>query len=158
MVHLECWSEFWNSGVCLANIPVRKSISWPLNSSNIPINTIRILVDWLSIQKFRWLSNSSRLKWPQNSFEILQGFWSDIFLKIKWPRNSYEILQGWSEFWLSAVVSNNSDDYEILQELDDNRILVKFFWDLIRIFEEVDDHGILMKFSKDFYQNFGCQS
>ena len=88
----------------------------------------RILVDWLSIQKFRWLSNSSRLRWPQNSFEILQGFWSDIFLKIKWPRNSYEILQGfWSEFWLSAIVSNNSDDYEILQELDDNRILVKFF-------------------------------
>ena len=117
----------------------------------------RILVDWLSIQKFRWLSNSSRLRWPQNSFEILQGFWSDIFLKIKWPRNSYEILQGfWSEFWLSAIVSNNSDDYEILQELDDNRILVKF-WDLIRIFEDIDDHGILMKFSKDFYQNFGDQ-
>ena len=41
---------------------------------------------------------------------------------------------------------------EILQELDDNRILAKFFWDLIRIFEEIDDHGILMKFSKDFYQ------
>ena len=41
---------------------------------------------------------------------------------------------------------------EILQELDDNRILAKFFWDLIRIFEEIDDHGILMKFSKDFDQ------
>ena len=94
----------------------------------------RILVDWLSIQKFRWLSNSSQLRWPQNYFEILQGFWSDIFLKIKWPRNSYEILQGfWSEFWLSAIVSNNSDDYEILQELDDHGIFVKFFQDLIRI-------------------------
>ena len=117
------------------------------------IEFFRILVDWLSIQKFRWMSNSSRLRWPQNSSEILQGFWSDIFLKIEWPRNSYEILQGfWSEFWLSAIVSNNSDDYEILQELDDNRILAKFFWDLIRIFEEIDDHGILMKFSKDFYQ------
>ena len=108
---------------------------------------------WLCIQKFRWISNSSTLRWPQNSFEFLQRFWSDNFLKIKWPRNCYEILQGfWSEFWLSAIVSNNSDDYEILQELDDNRILAKFFWDLIRIFEEIDDHGILMKFSKDFYQ------
>ena len=47
---------------------------------------------------------------------------------------------------------------EILQELDDNRILVKLFWDLIRIFEEIDDHGILMKFSKNIYQNFGGQS
>ena len=47
---------------------------------------------------------------------------------------------------------------EILQELDDNRILVKFVWDLIRIFEEIDDHGILMKFSKNIYQNFGGQS
>ena len=75
----------------------------------------------------------------------------DHGILMKW--NSYEILQGfWSEFWLSAIVSNNSDDYEILQELDDNRILAKFFWDLIRIFEEIDDHGILMKFSKDFYQ------
>ena len=70
-----------------------------------------------------------------------------------------EFFQGFcSEFWLSAIVSNNSDDYEILQELDDSRILVKCFWDLIRIFEEIDDHGILMKFSKDFYQNFGGQS
>ena len=80
-------------------------------------------------QQFRWLLNPSKIRWLWNSFEILQGFWSDIFLKIKWPRNCYEILQGfWSEFWLSAIVSNNSDDYEILQELDDNRILVKFFW------------------------------
>ena len=46
---------------------------------------------------------------------------------------------------------------EILQELDDNRILVKFFLDLIRIFQEVDDHRILMKFFKDFYQNSGGQ-
>ena len=79
-----------------------------------------------------------------------------ISSRIRWPRNSCEIL--WSELCLSAIVSNNSDDYEILQELDDNRILAKFFWDLIRIFEEIDDHGILMKFSKDFYQNSGGQS
>ena len=44
---------------------------------------------------------------------------------------------------------------EILQELDDNRILAKFFWDLIRIFEEIDDHGILMKWnSYEILQGF----
>ena len=45
----------------------------------------------------------------------------------RWPRNSHEILQGFlSEFWWPALVSNNSDDYQILQELDDHRILMKF--------------------------------
>ena len=69
-----------------------------------------------------------------------------------------EFFQGFcSEFWLSAIVSN-SDDYEILQELDDHRIVVKFFWELIRILQEIDDHKILMKFFKDFYQNSGGQS
>ena len=34
------------------------------------------------------------------------------------------ILQGFlSEFWLPALVSNNSDDYRILQELGDREIL-----------------------------------
>ena len=61
--------------------------------------------------------------------------WSEFFSKIRWPRNSYEILQEfWSEFWWQALVSNNSDDYQILQE--------------------IDDHGILMK---DFDPNSGCQ-
>ena len=56
------------------------------------------------------------------------------------------------------MVSNNSDDYEILQELDDHRILVKFFQDFNRkIFQELDDHRIHMKFFKDFDQNSGCQ-
>ena len=45
----------------------------------------------------------------------------------------------------------------ILKELDDHRILDKFFQDLIRIFQEVDDHRILMKFFKDFYQNSSGQ-
>ena len=114
------WSEFSNRWLLddywIFYQYANKKIRWPLNSSNIDDQRILILdfclnsssteFLWnLSIQKFRWLSNSSRLRWPQNSFEILQGFWSDIFLKIKWPRNSYEILQGfWSEFWLSAVV------------------------------------------------------
>ena len=30
------------------------------------------------------------------------------------------------EFWLLVLVSNNSDDYRILQELDDHRIHMKF--------------------------------
>ena len=34
--------------------------------------------------------------------------------------------QSSSEFWKLAAVSNNSDDYRILQELDDHRILMKF--------------------------------
>ena len=60
--------------------------------------------------------------------------WSEFSSKIRWLRNFYEILQGfWSEFWWPALVSNNSDDYWILQELDDHGILVKFFQDLIRI-------------------------
>ena len=53
-----------------------------------------------------------------------------------------------TEFWLSAIVSNNSDNYEIIQELEDHRILVKFFQDLIRILQEIDDCGILMKFPR----------
>ena len=56
-----------------------------------------------------------------------------------------------------ALLANNSDDYRILQELYDHRILVKFVLDLIRILQEIDDHGILMKFFKDFYQNSGGQ-
>ena len=31
----------------------------------------------LSIQPFRWLWNSSRIRWPQNSHIIFQGFWSE---------------------------------------------------------------------------------
>ena len=86
--------------------------------------------------------------------------WSELFSRIRWPRNSYGILQRfWSEFLLSAIVSNDSDDYEILlKESDDHRIFVKFFHDLIRVFREIDDHGILMKFFKGFYQNSGGQS
>ena len=47
---------------------------------------------------------------------------------------------------------------EILQELDDYGILVKFFQDFNQnYFQELDDHRILMKFFKDFDQNSGCQ-
>jgi hypothetical protein len=51
---------------------------------------------------------------------------------------------------------NNSDDYEILQELDDHGIVVKFFLDLIITLQEIlknisirklDKYGILVKLS-----------
>ena len=121
-----------------------KEFLWILwNSSRV---SSRILVASLSIQQFKWLSNSSKAKWPQIFYKILLGFWSEFYSlnqKIRWQWNSYEILKDFDQIYL--------------QELDDNRILVKFFRDLIRIFQEIDDHGILMKFSKDFYQNFGDQ-
>ena len=77
--------------------------------------------------------------------------------KIRWPRNSYEILQEFrSKFWWQALVSNNSNDYQILQEIDDHGILMKFQDNFDQnSFQEIDDYGILMKFFKDFYQNSG---
>ena len=35
---------------------------------------VRILVASLSFQSFKWLLSSWRIRWPQNSCEILQGF------------------------------------------------------------------------------------
>ena len=106
--------------------------------------------------------SDQKSRWPQNSCEIPKGFWSELFSRIRWPRNCYRILQGfWLQFWWPALLSDNSDDYRILQELDDHWILAKFLetrWHLIRIFQEIDDHGILVKFFKDFYQNSGDQS
>ena len=82
--------------------------------------------------------------------------------KIRWPQNSCEIPKRfWLQFWWPALLSDFSDDYQILQELDDHWIVAKFLeirWYLIRIFQEIDDHGILVKFFKDFYQNSGDQS
>ena len=62
---------------------------------------------------------------------ILVKFFKDLITsRIRWLRNSYEILQGFrAEFWLPALVSNNSDDYRILQKLDDLRILIKLSLD-----------------------------
>ena len=50
-----------------------KEFLW--NSSRI---SSRILVASLSIQQFKWLSNSSKAKWPQNFYKILLGFWSEF--------------------------------------------------------------------------------
>ena len=55
---------------------------------------------------------------------------------IRFIFKNYDILQGFrSEFWLPALVSNNSDDNEIFQELDDYRIIMKFSKNLIKILE-----------------------
>jgi hypothetical protein len=103
-----------------------QKIRWPLNSSNISI-------------QFRWQLNSSRVRWSWlddhgTLMKFLKGFWSEFLSRIRWPQNSCEIFQGFrSEFWWPAFVYNNSDDYEILQELDDHRILTKFSSNLIRI-------------------------
>jgi hypothetical protein len=121
-----------------------------------------------------WLSNSLKIRCPLSSCEILTGFdqnssrnpdqysdqkirwprksYQNYFERIRWPRNSCEILQEfWSEFWWPALVSRNSDDYRILQKLDDHGIFVKFFQDLIRILQVWDYHGILQKFWSEFW-------
>ena len=49
-------------------------------------------------------------------------------------------------------------DQNSFQELDDHRILMKFFQDFNQnYFQELDDQRILIKFFKDFDQNSGCQ-
>ena len=52
-----------------------------------------------------------------------------------------------------ALLANNSDDYRILQELYDIRILVKFVLGLFRIIQEIDDNGIIVKIFIEFDQN-----
>ena len=130
------------------------------NSSRI---LIRILVASLCIQQFRWLSNSSRIKWLRNSCEILPGFDRNSS-RTTWPWNSYEILQGfWSEFWWPQKFQKDFDQNSF-QDLNDHGILqgiqmaTEFFKDFDKnYFQELDDHWILMKFFEDFDQNSGSQ-
>ena len=65
-----------------------------------------------------------------------------------------------SEFCYQVLESNNSDQYQILQELGDHGILVKFQRDFDQIsFQDLDDPGILLgismvtEFCKVFDQN-----
>ena len=46
--------------------------------TRLPRISIRILVSSLSIHQFRWLLHFSRVRWPQNSYDILQWFWSEF--------------------------------------------------------------------------------
>ena len=45
---------------------------------------------------------------------------------------------------MSALLSNNSNDLRILQELYDHRKIVKFVLNLIRILQDIDDHRIIV--------------
>ena len=59
--------------------------------------------------------------------KLVKLFLSEFLSRIRQPQNSCEIFQGFrSEFWWP-------DDYEILQELDDQGILTKLYINLIRI-------------------------
>ena len=65
-----------------------------------------------------------------------------------------------SEIWCPVLESNNSDQYQILQELGDHGILVKFQRDFDQnSFQDLDDPEILQRipmvteFCKDFDQN-----
>ena len=76
--------------------------------------------------------------------------------------NSCGILQGiWSEFHIPALLSNNSYDYWVLQELDDHEIFVKFLQDLITILQKIsikisirkiDELWIFQGFDQNFFQ------
>ena len=72
--------------------------------------------------------------------------------------NSFGILQLFrSEFRWPALLFKNLNDYEILRELDDHRIIVQLFLNLIRLVQELDVHRINMKICNDFDQNSGGQ-
>jgi hypothetical protein len=117
---LSSWRIRWPRNSCeilqgFDNFKKKMTKEFLWNSSRI---SSRILVASLSIQQFKWLSNSSKARWPQNFYKILLGFWSEFCSsnqKIRWPWNSYEILKDFDQIYL--------------QELDDHRILVKFFND-----------------------------
>ena len=75
---------------------------------------IRILLASLSIPKFGWPENSSGIIWPQNSREICPGF-DQNSSRNRWPWNHCENFHLFrSEFFLPALLSNNSDDLRIL--------------------------------------------
>ena len=73
----------------------------------------------------------TRIVWPQNSCEICTGYDQNSSWN-RWPQNYCENFHLFrSEFFEPALLSNNSDDIRILQELYDHRILVIFVLDLI---------------------------
>ena len=125
-------------GDLVCNIINKETYRKPLKATNFVGNFVQTIkpkrhfeINWplasLCIQQFRWLSNSSRIKWLRNSCEILPGFDRNSSITT-WQWNSYEILQGfWSEFWLSGIVSNNSlrirrpqNSWQILSGFDQN--------------------------------------
>ena len=112
-----------------------------------------------------WNSCEILLGFNQNSIQeldvygnLLEFWWPDLLSndsddwnssRIEWPRNYCENFH----WFRLALSSNNSDDDWVLQELDDNRIFVKFVMDFIKIHQEIDDHRIIVKIFIDFDQN-----
>ena len=102
---LSSWRIRWPRNSCeilqgFDNFKKKMTKEFLWNSSRI---SSRILVASLSIQQFKWLSNSSKARWPQNFYKILLGFWSEFCSsnqKIRWPWNSCEILQWLDQNWL----------------------------------------------------------
>ena len=58
---------------------------------------------------------------------------------------------------VASLIIQQFEDYEILCELDDQRILLKIFLNLIRLVPGLDEHRITMKFFNGFNQNSGGQ-
>ena len=69
-------------------------------------------------------------KWAKSVQLVRVSFFRSDFLQnpyFRWLPNS-------SEFWWTGLVSKNADDYQILQDLDDHSILLKFFKDFDQIY------------------------
>ena len=108
--------------------PSRAEPSWKSFSSSSgssQLGSDSSLVASLSIRQFRWLSNSSRIRWPWNSCEIPKEFWSEFFSMFKWLWNSFK----------------DFDQY-YFQEFDEHKIFMKFFKD----FDQNSDGQMTMKF------------
>ena len=98
---------------------------------NIFIDFRQILLSSLIIPQFKCLLNSSRIVWLKNSCAIFPGLYHNSSTS-RWPQNYCENFHLFrSEFFEPALLSKNSDDIRILQELYDHRILVIFVLDLI---------------------------
>ena len=91
-------------------------------------------------------------KWPWNSCEILKRFWSEIFSRNRWPRVLVKFLQGLIRILQEILISF------LIRKLDDHGTLVKFQRVSTRIIlKELDEPRILVKFFKNFDENSGGQ-
>jgi hypothetical protein len=58
---------------------------------------------------------------------------------------------------VASLIIQQFEDYEILRELDDQRILLQIFLNLIRLVPGLDELRITMKIFNDFNQNSAGQ-
>ena len=135
-----------------------QKIRWSLNPSNIPIRKVD---DHWILPIFWYNSDDYWILQEIDDHGILVKFFKDLIRILFKNKMTTEFLWNSSRISIRILVvslSINSDDYEILQELDDKGILVKFFQDFNqKKIQELDDHRIHMKLFKDFDQNSGCQ-